>query len=125
MTKEDVQCILVYLGDIQEKKKALRFELECEVCREKRRDEAVQQLALLDQDDAVIRAGLDHIHSRHRKVLMQRYVGRYSWTKIATQMGASEATAKRHGAKAIARLAQSFRCEVMEKVLERAKAGKI
>lgn len=125
MRKEEVRNILVYLGDIQKKRKALRRELETSVCREKRRTEIVEMLERLDCDDAIIRSYLDRLHSKYRDVLMQRYVSRYSWVKIATKLGASEATAKRYGAKAVERLAKSIDCGTMEQILSSAKDGKI
>lgn len=125
MRKEEVRNILVYLGDIQEKRKTLRKELETSVCREKRRTEIVKMLEMLDCDDAIIRSYLDRLHSKYRDVLMQRYVGRYSWVKVAGKLGASETTAKRYGSKAIERLVKSMDYEAVEQILYRAKDSKI
>lgn len=79
------------------------------------------RIIVLEGDHAIIRAAMDALNGRYKKLISLRYLNDYSWTKIAFRMHASDSTVRYWHDKALDRLIYSLEdAPMIEEVAGRA-----
>ncbi len=78
-------------------------------------------IRILEQDKGHIRASLDVLNGRYKKLLFFRYLNEYSWTKISMSLHASDRAVRYWHEKALDRLIYALEdVPMVDEILERA-----
>ena len=67
-----------------------------------------EKLRELDADQKAVRAALDGLNDRYKRVLVGRYVRGYSWGGMSARMGVADSTVRHWAEKGLVRLAEAL-----------------
>lgn len=91
-----------------------------------RRREIEDRIRALQSDAAEIRACLDCLHGRYKRLIIMRYAHRYTWVQISTRMEIAESTARVWHDAALRRLGEALeRMPQAKAILGRASRARV
>ena len=83
-------------------------------------------MTVLAGDKAVIQGCIDSLRGKYKRLLFMRHPGRYSWARIAVEMGVPDTTARRWYGKAVERLGEALAdVPMVEEILGRASCARV
>ena len=84
------------------------------------------KMTVLAGDKAVIQGCIDSLRGKYKRLLFMRHPGRYSWARIAVEMGVPDTTARRWYGKAVERLGEALAdVPMVEEILGRASCARV